>query len=123
MKPETNKQVQGLIAASIPFLLLEVRGAKCEVINYTDKKTRQPAMFSFTQFACESLGQSAEAIAVRTRMDDEHEATKDGLLQNKKTKEIVPFPFKKGDQVLVTFRTLTVNNGAKQLEAIQILAA
>lgn len=123
MKPETAKQIQGLATASIPFILVEVRGVKVEKVNYTDKKTHQAASFAFIQYSCESLGQSAEAISVRARLEDGQEATADGKIKDKKTGNEVPFAFKKGDQVLATIKSMELNRGAKTIESIQILAA
>jgi len=122
MKPETQKQILGLAAMSVPFVLVEVRGAKAETINYTSGKTGRAESFSRVNYTCEGLGESAYSLSVSVKPQEGVTANPQGKCINKQG-EIVPFEFKKGDKVIVLFNRMTDDKGVKSCQAIQIVHA
>lgn len=119
-KSDTQAAIQALINTSTPFIICECRGTMAETIGYIDKKTQQKTAFSRVINLCEANGDGAKQFKVSSRVD-EGLTVLDGRLYKNGTQEVVPFPAKKGDQLLVVVGGIQEKMGNTTIEAKQII--
>jgi len=114
MSAQTTKTIEGLIAKSVPFLLLEFRGGKPEQIKYTDKKSGKQAAFEQMVVACETIEENSRQLTVKMELNEE---------QKKNGWQSAVLPFKKGQRVLVVLRSYAESFGKAEAAAMSMIAA
>ena len=66
---EIQNVIESMLFQSIPFIIVEIRGANPDSMEYTSKKDGQKAEFHWMSLACEGVGSDSKQYPVSVDLE------------------------------------------------------